>query len=446
MATVNTASAQNALCIEVQARFQGVLRQVLQLSPVRSLFIGDALGCDLFVAPSELGAEKFPLILVKDGKAYFCMNATMRERSASLSAVSAVESEGLFMVEIKGSTGYEVSFESGISFSIKASEKVAAPARKGKLDAALLGYTGGSVVMHSLIMGLIFSISPEAKSLQLTEYHSKNDIASVAVSAPEIKEEIVPVAKKEGHGSLTNKKTPAHIGVTTPREKKGGIGTSVRKDITSDVLQPAGVKTIATNVGIVSLIQGGAFQGSVASSALAEGPENFFGDDLGERPGDDFGNPFGTFKGEGDEQAGNKLIQDIGEPGGKKRNTSLTSFCTTCDTHDVKGPEDVTMGKAEPFEGLDKDAVRRVIKRAMPGIKFCYEQGLQQNNDLGGKVRVKFVVAPNGSVADSRAVEGIDAKVDSCVASKIAQLSFPMPANGSVVEITYPFMFQSASK
>lgn len=62
-------------------------------------------------------------------------------------------------------------------------------------------------------------------------------------------------------------------------------------------------------------------------------------------------------------------------------------------------------------------------------------------------MKISFVIAPTGSVASSSpAGAGVSAEVDSCVAKKIGQLSFPAPEGGGIVEVTYPFIFQSAGE
>jgi hypothetical protein len=106
------------------------------------------------------------------------------------------------------------------------------------------------------------------------------------------------------------------------------------------------------------------------------------------------------------------------------------------------GPE-VIDGKADIKGSLDKDIIRRVIRRAMPGIKFCYEQALQSNPSLVGKIKISFVIAPNGAVSSAAPSKSLDNDLDACATRKIAQLSFPAPQGGGTVSVTYPFVFQS---
>jgi hypothetical protein len=106
------------------------------------------------------------------------------------------------------------------------------------------------------------------------------------------------------------------------------------------------------------------------------------------------------------------------------------------------GPE-VVDGKADIKGSLDKDIIRRVIRRAKPGIRFCYEQALQSNPSLIGKIKISFVIAPNGAVSSAAPSKSLDNDLDACVTRKISQLSFPAPQGGGTVSVTYPFIFQS---
>ena len=48
--------------------------------------------------------------------------------------------------------------------------------------------------------------------------------------------------------------------------------------------------------------------------------------------------------------------------------------------------------------GLSQEQVRRTIRRHVNEVRFCYEQGLQQNPSIEGRVSVRFIIANNGTV------------------------------------------------
>ena len=95
--------------------------------------------------------------------------------------------------------------------------------------------------------------------------------------------------------------------------------------------------------------------------------------------------------------------------------------------------------------GYDREAVRRVIRQNKGAIKWCYQQELQRNPNLAGKIVLAFVITANGSVAK----ENVKANtmptnaVGECIARKSRRWRFPEPPDGGIVRVSYPFLFKS---
>jgi hypothetical protein len=103
----------------------------------------------------------------------------------------------------------------------------------------------------------------------------------------------------------------------------------------------------------------------------------------------------------------------------------------------------VSIGQPSANGDLDKNIIRRFIKRNLPKITYCYEKQLLVKPDLEGTVTTQFFISPNGSVASSNAT-GVDPEVASCVAAVIKDIEFPKPKGGGGVQVNYPFSFRSA--
>jgi serine/threonine protein kinase len=99
-----------------------------------------------------------------------------------------------------------------------------------------------------------------------------------------------------------------------------------------------------------------------------------------------------------------------------------------------------TMGTPQIQGDLDKEIVRRYIRRYLSRISYCYEKELLRDPNLSGTVTVQFFIAPSGSVIQSNG-SGVDPGVASCVAGVIATIVFPKPTGGGGVKVTYPFTF-----
>jgi len=95
--------------------------------------------------------------------------------------------------------------------------------------------------------------------------------------------------------------------------------------------------------------------------------------------------------------------------------------------------------------GLTREEIARVIQRHINQVRYCYEKELNRAPNLSGKVSVAFLIDGAGRVTTSDISESSmdDATVETCVTSVIKRMQFPQP-RGGVVQVNYPFVFQSS--
>ena len=93
--------------------------------------------------------------------------------------------------------------------------------------------------------------------------------------------------------------------------------------------------------------------------------------------------------------------------------------------------------------GLSQQEVQAVIRANLNQIRHCYEQLLQRSPSAQGKVKVKFVVQPNGRVGSAKIVSSDinDSVMRGCVTGKVKRWNFPKPRGGQSVTVNYPFVF-----
>ena len=95
---------------------------------------------------------------------------------------------------------------------------------------------------------------------------------------------------------------------------------------------------------------------------------------------------------------------------------------------------------------LDREIVRRIIRRHLNEVKYCYEQQLPRHADLAGRITVQFTIAPAGrvvaSLVQSSTVGNI--AVESCIVQAVRRWEFPQPAGGGLVMVSYPFVLVPA--
>ena len=58
----------------------------------------------------------------------------------------------------------------------------------------------------------------------------------------------------------------------------------------------------------------------------------------------------------------------------------------------------IRTGEADVRGSLSREVIRRVIRRHINEVRFCYEQELAQRPDLAGRVTVSFIISATGSV------------------------------------------------
>jgi TonB family protein len=112
----------------------------------------------------------------------------------------------------------------------------------------------------------------------------------------------------------------------------------------------------------------------------------------------------------------------------------------------AQAPE-VIPGQASVTGSLDKEIIRRIIRRHINEVRFCYEQELAKRPALGGRITVQFTVAPSGQVITSQLRSSTmgDERVESCTVQAVRRWEFPQPPGGGVAVVSYPFVLTPAA-
>ena len=120
------------------------------------------------------------------------------------------------------------------------------------------------------------------------------------------------------------------------------------------------------------------------------------------------------------------------EPAGARRRGSVAVPKVIHGRHTVKG-------------SLDRDIVRRVVRRHRNEIRYCYEIGLKRDPKLYGQVQVKFTISGKGSVTSASVSSTTlkDREVEECMIRRVRHWFFPEPKGGGNVIVNYPFEFNS---
>ncbi len=92
---------------------------------------------------------------------------------------------------------------------------------------------------------------------------------------------------------------------------------------------------------------------------------------------------------------------------------------------------------------LDKETVKKYIRKQLAGIKWCYQKAYQRNNKIEGKVTVSFIISATGKVIKSKIAASTlgDAALEKCIEMKVLRWRFPEP-KGGIVKVRYPFVLR----
>ncbi|MCB9797131.1 MAG: AgmX/PglI C-terminal domain-containing protein [Alphaproteobacteria bacterium] len=92
---------------------------------------------------------------------------------------------------------------------------------------------------------------------------------------------------------------------------------------------------------------------------------------------------------------------------------------------------------------LDRSLIDTVVKRNFNQLRYCYQRELTKDPNLSGKIVVKFVIAPNGTVSQASIKSSTmgNASVESCIVGRFRRFRFPETKGGGIVIVSYPFVF-----
>jgi len=101
-------------------------------------------------------------------------------------------------------------------------------------------------------------------------------------------------------------------------------------------------------------------------------------------------------------------------------------------------------GRPDVNGSLDKRIIRKVVNQHHSEIKACYQKELATKSSLYGKIVVKWTIDGSGNVATALVFETTmnNQNVERCLANAIEHWRFPAPKNGTLVSVSYPFVFE----
>lgn len=430
-----------------------------------NFIIGSDAGADAPVDPSYVPSPSHPLVAAQGSE--YVVNVTPRM-------------EGEVFVDGQSYPLSQFVQQRGSSFSLPPSGYarldcgettffVTATNRPRVLDVPYLTwrwneqiYTVGSFVALLLFLLMIFSVPPDPKSLSLDLFNSDNRFVKFLIKPPEEKEEEIPEwlkskkPEEQGGKGKRHKGEEGKMGKKTSKNKEGLYGLKGPKDNPDPHLAKKLAEEQAKNAGILGVLKQS--EGShIASifgrdSALGSDASDVLGGLVGNQIGEAYGvgglglvgtGSGGGGTGEGTIGLGN--LGTIGKGGGGGNGSGYGRGAGGLGGRRAKAP-DVIPGTANVRGSLDKEIIRRIIRRHINEVKYCYEQELTKKASLGGRIMVQFTIAASGQVIASVLQNSTmgNAKVENCTVQAVRRWEFPKPLGGGIVIVSYPFVLTPA--
>jgi TonB family protein len=343
--------------------------------------------------------------------------------------------------------------------SVPPPRKYAAPI---DVDWGQQAYTGATALAVMLFLFMVYSIPPDPKSLSLDAFMNDKRFAQFLIKPPEEKEEQIPEWLKKKSNDEAGGKGKRHkgeegkMGKKTSKNKTGLYGLKGPKDNPDPHLAKMLAEEQAQKAGILGLIksQEGSHLASIfgRDSALGTDAENVLGGLVGTQIGEAYGvgglglvgsGKGGGGTGEGTIGLGN--LGTIGKGGGGGNGSGYGRGAGGLGGRRASAP-DVVPGTAQVRGSLDKEIIRRIIRRHLNEVRFCYEKELMHKQDLYGRVMIQFTISGQGQVVASIVQNSTmnNPNVEQCIAQAVRRWEFPKPQGGGIVIVSYPFVLKAA--
>ncbi len=317
-------------------------------------------------------------------------------------------------------------------------------------------YHGASFTAHAALLFLVLAMPPADEQPKFDTRHRK-----VTLSLPQVeqRQDMLDILRRPQQEDAEQ----TEVDRKRPRRPRDRAGTpSVTRDRRPGGGGPINAKHLALvtakKAGVLAALDqaGGAYMNSIfsadsalsddATEALAGLQGNSIGEGMqigglsvtdgshGYGPGSGIHHgPLGTIgKRSGGPGGGPGYGGGVRLPKRKKRNQKI-----------------VSPGRATVSRGsLSKSIIRRVIRRHLNEVRYCYQKELQLDRTLYGRLVVKFTIAPNGSVITSGIKQSTvgNRAVETCITQAVRRWLFPKPRDGGIVMVSYPFVLKNAGE
>jgi TonB family protein len=344
-----------------------------------------------------------------------------------------------------------------VTFLVAPAEPAAAvPAARFSLSAIENRYHVGTALGVAVLLLLLMMTPADPRALALDVFSTDHGMVSFVIKPPVVPvlPEVVPATGQTQPASgQAAKGPPGAAGSEAARERNRRLAVKGNSQEMRVAQAPQPID--ARNAGVLGILSRSDAARSIFERTSALGPDNE--DVLGNLVAAPIGLAYGRGAlgslgtGRGGVGTGEGTIgiatfggggPGIGPGGIGWRSARVAGTLGTRRA----GTPDVIPVIATVRGNLDREIIRRIIRRHINEVRFCYEQQLAAHRDLAGRMVVQFNIAPSGQVLSSVMQSSTlsNVRVESCTLQAVRRWEFPKPEGGGLVNVSYPFVFTPA--
>lgn len=456
--------------LEVLALWGPTVIDVRHLSDDEQYLIGDAPEANQFVNPKAIPQDPYPLAIsdgasmvvnvpdgvdgdvMLDGKVY----ALEELKAAGKLGRAGVPQSHALRLPARARCRLKIGELTFLVNSVAAAPPVKRASFLTTLDPQLMRYLLAAGLLHALFFGIVMSIPEDADSLNMDAFNDADRFVEFMLQPEDEEEKLKDLFKdlkdtgeeaaekaKDDEGKLGKKDSDQENKRFAVQGDQEEI-TVARERAKQEAINAAD-SAMNSLENELSAVWGQSDRAIGGDAVNALG--NMFGDKVGEAAG--FGGLGTAGMGRGGGGFGEGSI-GVGGPGtlgrggrGGKGGRGYGRGAARLGERKARKPK-VIPGRPIITGSLDKETIRRVIRRHRNEYRYCYEKQLNRKRDLNGKIMVKFTISGNGSVIQSSILSSTmkDAQVERCIKNKVKRWVFPAPKGGGIVVVKYPFIFK----
>jgi TonB family protein len=450
---------------------------VEHLSPPRSFYVGEGKDVDYLLEGSVLGTGKMPVVVASGGGVAVVVpegaegEVTVGDQTMSWADLSAQgklqpcsEMSGAMQYPLPDGATAKVRYQ-GFTFMTK---QTAAGKRVGggmEIEWKRYIWTAISLAVHGSFLLMFYFLPPTPQGLSLDLLTADSRLVEYLMEPPETQEEETPewlqeqenMDDNEGGTGKRHRDEEGAMGEESSEKTNNRYGIEGPEDNTNPQMAREQAREQAANVGAIGVLR--AMTGSWNSPTSPYGADVARGNDpmsaIGALMGDQIGSNFGfgglglrgTGRGGGGTGEGTIGLGNLGTIGHGAGGGSGSGYGRGAGGlrgRSARVPR-IRTGNADVRGSLSREVIRRVIRRHINEVRFCYEQELNQRPDLEGRVLVSFIISATGAVQSAAVGNSTinNSRVESCITQAVRRWTFPAPDGGGVVGVNYPFVLSS---